>query len=195
MSKLAIHPTQSATQPGFVPAVADGVLTGLEGRLTKITADGVALPAAVTDLAFLLLLEGGADEADVTVQPLIVDSNVRVRANGTGSKGDVLVLCDPTVSSGANAGKVEALDAQDAGHYFSPGIAEEDFVDEQLVKVRPLPRLVFQPAAFTGATPADTAATSSTPFGFAEAQANALLANVREIRAALISSGIMAPNA
>ena len=39
-------------------------------------------------------------------------------------------------------------------------------------------------------TPADTAATSTTPFGFSQAQANALIANVRELRAGLIALGL-----
>jgi hypothetical protein len=44
-------------------------------------------------------------------------------------------------------------------------------------------------------TPANTAATNTTPFGFSTAaQANALVANVREIRAALIAVGILKDN-
>lgn len=42
----------------------------------------------------------------------------------------------------------------------------------------------------TSNTPAATGATSTTPFGFAEAQANAIVANVREMRAAMIAAGI-----
>jgi UDP-N-acetyl-D-mannosaminuronic acid transferase (WecB/TagA/CpsF family) len=57
--------------------------------------------------------------------------------------------------------------------------------------------------AFYGATPvtqragaaqvavATTAATSTTPHGFAEAQANALVALVNELRAALVAVGII----
>ncbi len=57
--------------------------------------------------------------------------------------------------------------------------------------------------AFLGATPvvqrvgaaqaavAATAATSSTPFGYAEAQANAIVTLLNEIRAALIAVGII----
>ncbi len=94
-----------------------------------------------------------------------------------------------------DAGKVSALD-DETGALFSPGIAEEDFVDGQLVLVRPLPRFIGGveggvPIAFTGATPAATGA-ALTSYGFAEAQANALVANVREMRAALIAKGIMA---
>ncbi len=38
---------------------------------------------------------------------------------------------------------------------------------------------------------ATTGATSSTPFGYAEAQANAIVANVNAMRLALIAAGIM----
>lgn len=39
---------------------------------------------------------------------------------------------------------------------------------------------------------ASTAATSSTPFGFSEAQANAIVSNLNAIRTALINKGIIA---
>ncbi len=42
----------------------------------------------------------------------------------------------------------------------------------------------------TNDAPADTAATSSTPYGFAQDQADDLIATVRELRAALIAVGI-----
>lgn len=38
---------------------------------------------------------------------------------------------------------------------------------------------------------ASTAATSTTPFGYAEAQANAIVTNINAIRTALINAGIM----
>lgn len=43
----------------------------------------------------------------------------------------------------------------------------------------------------TSDTPAATAATNSSPFGYSEAQANAILTNLREIRQALIDVGIV----
>lgn len=196
MNQLSVFPTQKNTQPGFIPGLADGALTDLEARLVKITADGYALPADVADLAVHVLLEGAADGGAIVVAPLVSETNVRIRANGVGSKGDILVLCDPAAGGGANAGKVEAIGATE-GSYFSPGIAEEDFVDEQLVKVRPLPRLVHVGAAFTGAAPAATAASNAgTPYGFTtQAQADALVATVRELRAWAIANGFKADNA
>lgn len=189
MQALSTYPTQTNTKPGVIfPGIADGVLTSLEGRLTKMTADGYKLPETVYDLALFLLLEGAADEGDITLAQLTPETNMRIRGNGTGSRGNILVLCDPTASSGANAGKVEAIGSTQ-GIYFSPGIAEEDFVDEQLVKVRLQPRLVIVGTAFSSATPAATAATNSTPYGFSQAQADAILANVRDMRAFMVAMG------
>lgn len=187
--QLSTYDSQTNTKPGIIiDGVADGVLTDLEGRLLKMTGDGYSVPAAVSDLALFVLLQGGADEAGIVVAQISPDTNMRVRANGTGSKGDVLVLCDPTASSGVNAGKVEAIGSTQ-GVYFSPGIADEDFVDEQLVKIRPHPRLVYVGTAFTSATPAATAATNSSPYGFTQAQADAILANVRDMRAFMVAQG------
>lgn len=100
----------------------------------------------------------------------------------------MLVLCDPSASSGVNKGKVESLPATQ-GAYFSVGIALEDFVDEQLVRVRPLPRVVNVGTAFSAATPAATAATNTTPYGFSQTQADAILSNVRDMRAFMVAQG------
>ena len=50
---------------------------------------------------------------------------------------------------------------------------------------------VIQRAGAAQAAVATTAATDSTPFGFAEAQANAIVALVNELRAALVEKGII----
>ncbi len=190
--------SQTNTHPDSRVLNSAVALTGMEGRLVKLADGGsipeVDLPGAVTDLALLIVTEGGGLDEPSEVLPLLGESNRRVRLNGTVAAGVPVVLCDPTASSGANAGKVEALPSV-AGVYFSPGVAEEDGADEQLLLIRPFPRMVTVAAAFTGATPAATAATNSTPYGFSQAQADALIANVREMRAQLIAAGIMAPNA
>jgi hypothetical protein len=191
MSNKAIYATQSNTLTGLLVLAALTANCATEGHVAVLGSTGLKDPTAISDLAAYLVLERGT--ADATVFPLTTGGeNCRIRLNGTCSKGDVLVL-----AAGDDLGKVTALAAQ-TGKVFSVGIAEEDGVDEQLVLVRPMPRYLTGEGAaiaFTGATPADTAATSTTPFGFAEAQANALLANVREMRAALIAHGIMATNA
>lgn len=50
---------------------------------------------------------------------------------------------------------------------------------------------VAQRASAAQAAVADTAATSSTPFGYSEAQANAIVTLLNEIRAALVEKGII----
>lgn len=181
---------QTDIKAGKFPINAGIALTDLEGRLVKLVDGGsiaeVLLPEAVSDLALYIVDKGGAIDTDVDVIPLTPNTQQRVRLNGTVSAGAVLVLCDP--SGGTNAGKVETVPATQ-GLYFSPGIAEEDGVDEQLVKFRPLPRLVYVGTAFSSATPAATAATNSSPYGFSQAQADAILTNVREMRAFMVAAG------
>jgi hypothetical protein len=191
-----INPDQTNTKAGAIQAVLSETITH-RSRLLVVEDDGgvlkARLPNAVTDLALYVNAETGAAGDTIWLEPLSPGENCRIRLEGVCSAGEVLALADPTGDSGNDAGMVQDLPAT-AGVYFSPGIAEEAGVDGQLVLVRPCPRLVTVATAFTGATPAATAATSSTPFGFSEAQANALVANVREIRAVLIAQGIMASN-
>lgn len=130
--------SQSNTRVGDVPVLAGEDLTGMEGRLVKLTHDsGVAevlLPTANTDYALYVLLEDGADAANVSVRPIETGRNVRLRLNGTCNPGDVLVLAD--VGTAADRGKVRVL-PEDAGTYRGLAIAEEAGIDEQLVLARP----------------------------------------------------------
>ncbi len=184
----SVYSTQTNTLAGILVMAAVAANCATEGNLAKLGSTGLADPAAAGDLAMWLILGRGTDTA--TVFPLTEGGeNCRVRLNGTCSKGDVIVL-----ATGGDLGKATALAAQ-TGKLFRVGIAEEDGVDEQLLLIRPMPGFIYAGIAFTGATPANTAATASTPYGFAQAQADALVANVREMRAALITHGIMAANA
>ncbi|MFZ2279301.1 MAG: hypothetical protein WAW39_16025 [Prosthecobacter sp.] len=186
--------TQSNIHPGGPKKINAGEdLTGLEGRLVKLADAGsfpeVVTPAAVTDICPFVLVTEAAHDSNCEVLSIHGEKEIRLRANGTGSAGDVLVLCDPAASAGVNKGKVETVGSTQ-GSYFSPGIALEDFVDEQLVKVRPHPRTVIVGSAFSSATPVATASTTTTPYGFAtQAQADAIVANVRDMRAFMVSMG------
>jgi hypothetical protein len=183
---------QNNTRSGILPiTVATTTLVDKEGYLAKLSSTGITPITAASDMGLYLVIKGAAVGAAAEVQALSPERNVRIRLNGTCSKGDVLVL-----ATGGDAGKVAAYSNQ-TGVLFSPGIAEEDGVDEQYVLVRPLPRyLVGETAAtaFTVAAPATTAATNSTPYGYSQAQADAIKTNVIEMRAALIAKGIMAAN-
>jgi uncharacterized protein YkwD len=50
---------------------------------------------------------------------------------------------------------------------------------------------IVQRSGAAQAAVATTAATSSSPFGFSEAQANAIVALVNELRASLVASGLI----
>ena len=140
---------QTNTLRGLRKINSAEALTDKEARLVMLadagTVEEVALPNAVTDICPFVLLEGAAQDADSTVLPLCSEQQVRLLAKATGSAGDVLVLATP---DGTDDGMVITIPAT-GGVYFSPGIAEEDFVDGQFVKVRPLPRMVTVPTAWT----------------------------------------------
>jgi len=129
--------SQSNTRVGDIRVLAGESLTGMEGRLVKMTHDTgvpeVKLPAAISDYALYLVIEGGADAELVSVRPLQSERNVRLALSGTGNPGDVLVLA---AIAGSDAGKVRALPAT-AGTYRGLAIAEEAGVDGQLVLARP----------------------------------------------------------
>lgn len=185
--------TQTDTHQGGPRKINAGAdLTGLEGRLVKVADGGsipeVVAPAAVADICPFVLVREATEDSRCEVLSIAGEKEVRIRANGTGSAGDTVVLCDPAASSGVNKGKVEALGSTQ-GAYYSPGIAMEDFVDEQFVRIRPQPRIVNVGTAFSSATPAGTAPTNSTPYGFSQAQAAAILANVIDMRAFMVAQG------
>jgi hypothetical protein len=141
---LAIFATQTNIQYGPFKVLAGENLTGMEGRVVKLTQDTgvpeVVLPTDVADEAEYLLLEGGVDGSEVTVLAIGRDCPVRLRLDGTCNPGDKLTLA---AINGTNAGKVGTLKG-DPGTYWLGFRAEEKGVDGQLVKCRLLPN----PGAF-----------------------------------------------
>lgn len=148
---------QSNTQKGSIQVIANEALTGLEGYLAVLTEDTnvleAKLPDTVTDLALFVIEEGAAAAAYASLLPLEPGRNFRLKLKGTCNPGDVLKLYTP---DGTHDGKVAAIGAT-AGIYFSPGVAEEEGVDGQLVLVRAMPRLVSVASAHV-ADPASAAA-------------------------------------
>lgn len=195
-----MNPTQSNTQAGRYSRTTGAVsLVGKEGFLCLIARVGgkgvVALPAALGDITPFIVDEGGAPGEPTTIDPLNPDRQYRIKALGAGNAGQILALANPAVS--ADAGKVRALPAA-AGVYVSPGVAEEDFVDGQLVLMRPLLRLVRVNAVAAMAT-AD-GAIAALPIGGAYVQAEVVALrnatetlgdDVRAIHAALLAQGII----
>jgi len=127
---------QSNTQRGPIPMVSATNFTGLEGRLAKLGSTGLAAVAAIADRTPYLITEVESATRAVAT-PFTAEQNHRVKAKGTGSRGDLLVNADPTTA--ADAGKLRALPTAN-GTYHVQAIAEENFVDGQLVLCRPLPR-------------------------------------------------------
>jgi hypothetical protein len=128
---------QSNTKVGPIVVTAGDNLTGKEGYLVKIVnSGGVAkayLPAALTDVAAYLVLEGGAAGADVALQPLTPERQVRVVANST-----TLVAGDKVVGY-ASGHEGKATEYAGSGAAFIVGVAEEvGDTAGQLVLIRPL---------------------------------------------------------
>ncbi len=129
-----MYPTQSNTQRGAIVVPANADLTGKEGHLVKlINSSGTAkaaLPAAATDVANYLLVEGGAIGADVTVQPIEGAQQIRVVGKSVLAPGDKVVA----YGTGA-AGQLTKYASGDA---YIVGVAEEVGAVGQLVLVRPV---------------------------------------------------------
>ncbi len=130
--------SQSNTRVGDFRVLAGEDLSGTAGLLVRLGDDGgkavARLPAAVSDYALFVVIEGAAAGEMMAVRPLEAGRNVRVRLKGSCAPGDVLVLADPT--SAADKGKLRAL-PEAADTYRGLAIAEEQGVDGQLVLCRP----------------------------------------------------------
>jgi hypothetical protein len=98
----------------------------------------VTRPAANNDEAVYVLIYGAPSGAKATVRPLQPNRTVRALAKGAGNPGDLLVLADG-VTTAADKGKVRSKAGLTAGSgtYRVVGIAEEAFVDGQVVRTRP----------------------------------------------------------
>ena len=132
--------SQTNTRSGDIPVTAGDDLTGLEDRLVVLSnSSGKAvatLPAANSDPALYLVIEGAAAGKTASLRPLSAERNVRVPLKGTCNPGDTLVLAD--VGTAADKGKVRTLPGA-AGTYRGLLIAEEAGVEGQLVLARPAP--------------------------------------------------------
>jgi hypothetical protein len=95
----------------------------------------VTRPAANNDYALYVLVYGAPAAGKATVRPLDPNRTVRVTAKGAGNPGDPLVLADG-VTTAADKSKVRKVPTT-SGTYRLVGVAEEAFVDGQLVRIRP----------------------------------------------------------
>lgn len=128
---------QTNVQQGKIAINAGANLTDKEGYLTKIADAGsepeLVLPSDVADICTHVIDQGSTQDTDCEAIPLTSVDQIRLVLNGTCSAGDTLV------NDGTTPGQVEVLPV-DADNYFSPGIALEDGVDGQHIKVQVWPR-------------------------------------------------------
>jgi hypothetical protein len=134
--------SQSNTKEGDLLIVANEDLSTYADVLVAPYASSgqlvVTRPVANNDNAVYLLIYGATSGGHATVRPMCPSRSVRIVAKGTGNPGDMLVLADG-VTTAADRGKVrsKATLTGGAGTFRLVGIAEEAFVDGQLVKTRP----------------------------------------------------------
>ena len=134
--------SQSNTQEGdFLVTANEDLSTYADVLVAPYNSGGqlvVTRPAANNDYAVYVLLYGAVQGAQATVRPLNPNRTSRIVAKGTGNPGDLLVLADG-VTTAADKGKVRSVAslASGSGTYRVVGIAEEAFVDGQLVRTRP----------------------------------------------------------
>jgi len=129
----------SNTQQGPFSVNSGEDLTGKEGYLVELaTTSGVttaSLPNSNDDIAVFVVEDGGASGEQTVVRPIYSNSQVRVKAKGTGNAGAKLV--NAAVSTAADKGKLRVLPST-AGDYRVVAVALESFVDGQLVLVNPV---------------------------------------------------------
>ena len=134
--------SQSNTQEGdFLITANEDLSTYADVLVAPYNRSGALVttrPIANNDAAIYVLLYGAPSGGQATVRPLNPNRTVRIVAKGTGNPGDLLVLADG-VTTPADAGKVRSKASLTAGSgtYRVVGIAEEAFVDGQLVRTRP----------------------------------------------------------
>lgn len=137
---MADTASQSNTKEGKLVVLAGEALTGMEGRLVKLSNSSgtpvAILPNDVADEAVYILLEGAASGENVTIEPLTPGKQFRAYLDGTCVTGDQLVLA---AINGTKDGKLVELPAT-ADSYFRVGLAEQSGVDGQLVLFRYLPK-------------------------------------------------------
>ena len=176
--------TQTNTREGDLQVIANEDLTGKEGCLAVLVEDTnvleAKLPDAVTELALFIITEAATAGEVATLRPLCGNRNCRAELEGTCNPGDVLKL---QAINGANDGKVCTLGST-PGQYFSPGVAEEEGVDGQLVRFRPFPRMVNIKSAHQ----ANTAAAAGACAGGATPTATQVDAAIATAVAPLVTS-------
>lgn len=137
---MADTASQSNTKRGDLVAVAGETLTGMEGRLVKLSNSSgspvVILPNDVDDETLYVLTEGAASGEDVTIRPLEPGQQFRAYIDATCVTGDSITLA---AIDGTKDGKVVKLPAT-ADTYFRVAVAEASAADGSLALLRFMPK-------------------------------------------------------
>jgi hypothetical protein len=134
--------SQSNTHDGdLLIATGEDLSTYADVLVAPYNSAGVLVvtrPVANNDYAVYVLVYGAPPAGKATVRPMDPNRTVRITAKGAGNPGDLLVLADG-VTTAADRGKVRSVAGltTGSGAYRIVGIAEEAFVDTQLVRTRP----------------------------------------------------------
>jgi len=134
--------SQSNTQEGdLLLTTGEDLSTYADVLVAPYNSSGLLVvkrPVANNDDALYVLVYGAPPAGKATVRPMNPSRTVRITAKGAGNPGDLLVLADG-VTTAADKGKVRSVAGLTAGSgtYRVVGVAEELFVDGQLVRTRP----------------------------------------------------------
>ena len=107
-----------------------------------------------------------------------------------GITGEDIVIAG-TVIEPLDLSLLDTLDVAGVATFADDVVVEGDFTAEAKTSFGGAEAVQLPVASAAQAAVATTAATDSDPFGFAEAQANALVALVNALRAALVTAGII----
>jgi hypothetical protein len=129
--------TQTNVKRGAIRVIAGDALTGKEGYLVKAVNNGgvlnAYLPAALTDVAAYVVIEGAAAGSLCSIQPLEHGQQVRVVANSA------TFLAGDKVVAYASGHEGKATEYAGSGAAFVVGVAEETGdAAGQWVLIRPL---------------------------------------------------------
>ena len=132
--------SQSNTQQGQIVLPAHSSLKGKEGLICQIgrnNTTGAATFRIATDhlkvYPLFVITDGGETGKPTAALPIATDRSIRVTLAGTCEAGDIIA----TAPVGSDGGKVRKMPTSGSQTFAIVGIAEEDGVDGQLVKIRP----------------------------------------------------------
>ncbi len=140
---MADTASQSNTKRGPLQYKAGETLTGMEGRLVRVTNNSgvqqVILPNDVADETLFVLIEGAASGEYVTIQPLESGQQFRAYTDGAIAIGASVVLA---AIDGTKDGKVRTIPAT-ADTYFRVGVCEAAADADSLALIRFAPKEVI----------------------------------------------------